>query len=91
MRKTPTKHKRRPPLTANQQQKINEHKHQLCAAIDRLIDRFQLTATQAAFELKTSTANISRVRNRQVEQLTFNQLFDYLVRLKTNHQILVSI
>lgn len=70
--------------------KLNEMKEVLCNAIDHEMVLMHEIPSRIAGHLGTSPANISRVRNKRVEQLTFNQLFRYLVILRPDVKILVS-
>ena len=69
---------------------LNELKFEICKAIDWEIGYFQMGQTEAAAWLGTSQANISRVRRKRVEQLSFNQLFNYLVSLRPDIKMTLS-
>ena len=71
-------------------EKMNELKFELCVAIDREINNMRMSQVRIACHLGTSQANISRVGNKKVDQLTFNQLFRYLVILKPDIRMLLS-
>lgn len=72
------------------QQKLNSMKFQICELIDRELLYMRLNQKQAAVVMATNQANVSRVRNRRVEQLTLDQLFRYLVLLKPYCRMMVA-
>lgn len=70
---------------------LNRCKFHLCHQIDRLITRERWTQKQAAYYLGTSQANVSRVGNKKLDQLSMTQLFNYLCKLSGNFRLLISI
>lgn len=72
------------------QEKLNQLKYQLCKAIEYEIYRIRLTQYRAAVMLGTSQANVSRVVRKRTDQLTFNQLFRYLIILKPDVVMAIS-
>lgn len=79
------------PLSSCDEEKLNEVKFRVCEAIDRSICRHQWNYTQAAHYLKTSKPVISRISNKKCQDLTLNQLFACLVRVKPDFEFLISI
>ena len=71
-------------------EKINELKFQVCQAIDREISKQRISQQKAAIFLGTSQGNISRIVRKRVDQLTFNQLFTFLIILNPNTRMLLS-
>lgn len=70
--------------------RIEEVKLMLCEKIEAAIMFDQKTDLIAANWLGTSRAVISKIRHRRVEELSLNQLFFFLARLRPNFQILIS-
>lgn len=70
--------------------RLNQEKFQICHLIDYEISFMQMTTLGAAQMLGTTAANISRIRNKKVDQLRFNQLFQYLAMLRPEFRMLVS-
>jgi hypothetical protein len=69
---------------------LNEIKRHICRAIRYQIYLERKSYRQIAFKLQTSESNICRVMNERVDDLTFNQLFRYLVVLAPKCQVLIS-
>lgn len=79
-------------LNENEEKKLEEVKIQICLAIRRAMGRqSHYSSTVTAMKLGTSRACVSRVQRAIAKDLTFNQLFRYLVRLEPNFKILVAI
>ena len=70
--------------------KIDELKFQVCQAIDREIANQRISQQKAAIFVGTSQGNISRIVRKRIDQLTFNQLFTFLVILNPNTRMLLS-
>ena len=81
---------RRPQLRLESINRLNEMKAVLCNAIDHELMLEHKSKEALAILLGTSQANVSRVVNKRVEQLTFNQLFRYLIILRPDVKIMVS-
>ena len=71
-------------------EKLNEIKFLICNVIDHEMVRLQWTPLTLACHFGTTPSNISRVLNKKVDELTFNQLFRYLVILRPEFKCLVS-
>lgn len=72
------------------EEKLNQIKLEICCVLDREFAFTQLTQKELAKKLGTSQSNISRVENKKIEELTFNQLFRFLAVVNPNFKILVS-
>lgn len=81
---------RRPEFPFESVEKLNEVKFEICRILDYEMTYTQRTQQQLALRLGTSQANISRVMNRKVNELTFNQLFRYLAILRPSFKILIA-
>lgn len=82
----------RRPLSEAEQRKLDEVKLQLCLTLRRSMARMDhYSSTRLAIMMGTSRACVSKVQCARIEELTFNQLFGYLVRLEPNFKILISI
>ncbi len=80
------------PLTQDERDRLNLVKLHLCQQIRRSMARQRnYSATVVAIKLGTSRACVSRVQRGVVEELTFNQLFGYLVKLEPHFTLLVGI
>jgi len=66
-------------------------KLELCLAISVVCMRYQWTQQQAAIRMGTSRANVSRVQNKRIAQLTLNQLFGYLSKICPNFRFMISV
>jgi hypothetical protein len=62
----------------------------LCRKIEAAILYDRRTDAAAAAWLGTSRSVISKIRGQRVEELSFNQLFFFLARLRPNFEILIS-
>lgn len=71
--------------------KIDAVKKDLCAAIKKIALSYGWNQKLLAWHLGTSEARVSHVIRCRVEQLTLNQLFRYLARLKPEFRFLLSI
>ncbi len=69
--------------------KLAEVKRMLCRKIVLAIQHDRRTVKGAAAQLGTSPAVISRIHREQIKQLSFNQLFFFLLRLRPFFEILV--
>lgn len=79
-------------LSQQEEEKLQDVKIQICLAIRRAMGRqTHYSSTVTAMKLGTSRACVSRVQRAIAKDLTFNQLFRYLVRLEPNFKILVAI
>lgn len=56
-----------------------------------MIARHNWTYAQAAIQMRVSRANLSRVGNKKLEQLTVNQLVRYLNALCPEFRFMISI
>lgn len=84
---------RHPKIRMEEQDKLNELKFEMCMIIDKELSYHRVSQRgqkYAAAYLGTSQANISRVVRKKVEQLTFNQLFRYLIALRPDVRIMFS-
>ena len=74
-------------------EKVNELKFEICKIIDWELAHQRIAQRglkACAFQLGTDPANVSCVVNKKVEQLTFNQLFRYLVVLRPDIRMMFS-
>lgn len=77
-------------LQKNESEKLNQIKCELCLELKRLALRRGWNQRQMAWHLGTSEACISRVIRLKVDEVTFNQLFQYLVILAPGFRVLIS-
>lgn len=79
-------------LNECEERKLDEVKIHLCQVIRRAMGRqTHYSSSATAIKLGTSRACVSRVQRSVAKDVTFNQLFRYLVRLEPNVKILISI
>lgn len=79
------------PLTEEEKEKLNKVKAELCWQLRRSMARTNHYSSQlVAYKLGSNRACVSKVQCGRVNDLTFNQLFRYLVRLEPNFKFLVS-
>ena len=71
-------------------QKINEIKFYLCHQIDKASHRRRFDYKMLAEFLGTSQGAVSRVVNKRIDDVTVNQLFNYLTILEPNFELLIS-
>ncbi|MGE0763676.1 MAG: XRE family transcriptional regulator [Bdellovibrionales bacterium] len=74
-----------------QLEREHEIKVQVCRAIDRVAGRYGMTQKELAMILGTSRSCVSRMMNRKVEDLSFNQLFRFAIRLAPYFKILIAV
>lgn len=79
-----------PPLDAREKEKLDEVKRQLCWRLRQSIARRAFRPGYAAIKVGTSRARITQVECGQIENLSFNQLFTYLVRLEPKFEVLIA-
>ena len=72
------------------QEKIDEVKLELCRALYFEIIYAHCDYQGIANKLGTSPANVSRVMNKRIANLTINQLFRYLAILNPRFRVLIS-
>jgi hypothetical protein len=72
-------------------EKLKEVKLELCYLIKRHQARENLTAKALAFYMGTSQSNVSLVSRLNVDKLTINQLFRYLVLLEPEFKMLIAV
>jgi hypothetical protein len=70
--------------------KLNDLKLILCQKIEAAILHDRRTDEAAAIWLGTSRAVISKIRRQRLDELSLNQLFFFLARLRPHFQILIS-
>lgn len=75
---------------ANEIEKLNEVKWQICTHINKYMVRHQRTRQWLAYEMETSVSCASKVLNYKVEELSLSQLFKYFVRLNPRFKVLIS-
>jgi ribosome-binding protein aMBF1 (putative translation factor) len=84
--------RRRPGFEADMENKrIDELKHEICDSIRKIAIRRGYSQRDLARELRTSEACVSRVIRYRTDQLTVNQLFQYLSTLHPGFEILISV
>ena len=71
-------------------EKLNEIKFEICRVLDHEMHNQRRTQKELARRLGTTESCISRVRNRKVDHVTFNQLFRYLAVLNPNFKIMIA-
>lgn len=81
---------RRHELAPNPKEKLNEIEIEICRAIEFEIRLLYWEQKTIARKLGTSESCVSKVLNRRVNELTFNQLFRYLAVLNPRFRILIS-
>jgi len=69
---------------------VGEVKFEICRVLDLEMQGFRRTQKELAHRLGTTESCISRVRNRKVDNVTFNQLFRYLAVLNPNFKIMIA-
>lgn len=79
-----------PPLSKEERAKLDELKMQICWRLRQSIARQGYRPGYAAIKIGTSWARVNEVEMGDVKDLTLNQLFNYLVRLEPNFQILIA-
>lgn len=75
------------------EEKLKELKYELCVVIDYEVHKLWRTGVsrrRIANQLGTSQATLSKVCCKRTDQLTFNQLFRFLVLLKPSARMLIS-
>lgn len=85
---------RRGKLRLESKKKLDALKFEICLVLDYDIHltcrELQISKKALAVHLGTSEANLSRIGNKRLDQLTFNQLFRYLVILRPDVRMLIS-
>jgi hypothetical protein len=71
-------------------ERLIDVKRMLCRKISTAILADRRTYKGAAVWLGTSRATISRINREQVNQLSFDQLFLFLVRLRPFFEVLIT-
>lgn len=71
-------------------EKLDDVKKQICEFLSHEMLYEQLDQKGMARKLGTSQANVSRVQNLRVEDLTFNQLFKYAAVLCPHFRMLLA-
>jgi hypothetical protein len=72
-------------------QRLRDVKVMLCQKLITAVWQEQKPPEAIAAKLGTSRSTISLIQQERVDRLTFNQLFLFLVILRPNFEILVSI
>jgi predicted XRE-type DNA-binding protein len=78
-------------LNREGEEAIEAVKLELCLAIERVILRYGWTHRLAAAYMGTSRANVSRLANKRLDQLTVGQLFLYLAKICPGFRFMLSI
>jgi predicted XRE-type DNA-binding protein len=79
-----------PPPTPNQQAKLDFVKRQVCQNIRAVAFRMGMNQRELADYLCTSQSCVSRLCRVQIEQISLNQLFRFLIILAPNFEFLIS-
>lgn len=77
-------------LNSDHIEKLNQLKFEICYVIDNEMTRYQWTQLELAFHVGATQSCINKVVNKKVDELSFNQLFRYLVILKPEFRCIVS-
>jgi hypothetical protein len=82
---------KKPIFLDESEEKLNQLKEEICRVLGHAMYTSRYPRCELARRLRTSEANISRVINRRVDDLTFNQLFRYLATFKPKCKVFVSL
>lgn len=83
--------KTRRELNYEEKAKLDQVKIQLCRTIRRSMCRGYAGQGWLAIKLGTSRTCMGRIQRADIKNLSFNQLFRYLVHLEPHFEVLISI